>query len=68
MARKDGGKPANEEPTTVVQMNKSIPPPTREEPILKRITWVLKHGALQARLELTEQGYANCRDLVRGPV
>ena len=37
----------------------------REVMISKKMSWVLRHGAVKERLKLDENGYMNCADLVR---
>ena len=39
-------------------------PIPREVMISKKISWVLRHGAVKEGLKLDENGYANCADLV----
>lgn len=41
-------------------------PLPREVMISKKISYVLRHGAVKEGLKLDRNGYANCADLVRG--
>ena len=39
-------------------------PPTREVTVSKKLSWVLRHGALQEGLKVDEGGFVNCAELV----
>ena len=42
------------------------PPVPRDVLVSKKMSWILRHGAVKEGLKLDESGYANCGELVWG--